>query len=623
MPTETPTLKGKNLQFIFWAAAVFSSSVVLSQKTIEPYMAMRLMVLSGILLTYLAVFYLFFKRPIFKISNQSGQLFFGGILVFGIWQITTSLLSTHPTEAFLPITKYFLFSTFLFLLFQFFKTQKSIKPFFKLFTVVGIFHASAALFQYFMIENALDFSANMGWFLGHRNLLGSYLSATIFFSIYLFINKKGVWKIVGFAGTGLSLVAILLSQSRSAWLAFLAGSVVCLVLHFLKKGTKTLNLKSVVLPFSALLFISIGGIVLLSGDAERNSFSKRIESLIKLKTAGNEAEPESGSIAFRIKTWKQSLSMIGDNPITGVGSGSWKINIPKYGRGSYQESAGHISRAKAHNEYIHLTSENGIIGFLLLMGLIFLIVRNIPQVNTYNNESYILVAALTALSIDALFSFPFDRIPHLVVLAFCLAGILFLSKKENTSTFSKNKNLLLIGLFASTIFGLFLGTQLFKFEKYSKISSSNFYQANHSETIKNGKKAKSIFFGVSRKGDPVELFIGMAQQMSGNADEGLTTLETALKKHPNNPRILNAIGALFNYKKEYATATPYFEKGLKFAPDYDILKKNLIVNYFRTERYRDCINISETLNIESNETLKAMYLKSFELELLQLNPDWK
>jgi len=115
----------------------------------------------------------------------------------------------------------------------------------------------------------------------------------------------------------------------------------------------------------------------------------------------------------------------------------------------------------------------------------------------------------------------------------------------------------------------------------------------------------------------------MAQQMSGDPTTGLRILESALKKHPSNPRIYNAIGTLFNYQKEYAKATPYLEKGLELAPDYDILKKNLIVNYFRTERYRDCINISETLNIEDNETLNAMYLKSFELELLQLNPDWK
>ena len=623
MPTEKATLKGTKLQFIFLAVTVFLSSVVLSKETIEPYMAMRLMVLSSILLAYLTVFYLFFKRPFLEISNRNTQVFLGGLFVFGVWQIITSFLSEQPVEAFLPITKYFLFSTFLFLLFQYFKTQKNIKPFIKLFAVMGIFHASAALIQYFTTKSILDFSANMGWFLGHRNLLGSYLSATIFFSIYLFIQKKGVWKIAGFAGTGLSLVAILLSQSRSAWLAFLVGIGVLMSLNFLKKDTKTLNLKSVILPLASLLFISIGAIVLLSGSEERNSLSKRINSIIKLETAGNESEPEAGSIAFRIKTWKQSLSMIGDHPITGVGSGSWKINIPKYGRGSYQESAGIISRAKAHNEYIHLTSENGIIGLLLFTGLVFLIGRSSSISTSANNEMYIIVAALTAISIDALFSFPFDRIAHLIVLAFCLAGILFLTEQESAPTLSKNKNLLLIGLFASTSFGLFLGTQLFKFEKYSKLSSSNFYQANHSEAIKNGKKAKSAFFGINRKGDPTELFIGMAQQMSGDADKGLTTLEVALQKHPNNPRILNAIGALFNYKKEYATATPYFEKGLTLAPDYDILKKNLIVNYFRTERYRDCINISETLNIEDNKTLKAMYLKSFELELLQLNPDWE
>ncbi len=623
MPTEKATLKGKSLQFIFWAAAIFLSSVVLSQETIEPYMAMRLMVLSGILIAYLTVFYLFFKRSFFKISNPSNQLFFGGLLAFGIWQIITSILSAQPVEAFLPITKYFLFSTFLFLLFQNFKTQKNITTFFKLFTVMGIFHASTALIQYFTTKSTVDFSANMGWFLGHRNLLGSYLSATIFFSIYLFINKKGVWKIIGFAGTGLSLVAILLSQSRSAWLAVLVGMAVWMSLSFLKRETKSLNIKSVILPLAALLFISIGAIVLLSGSEERNSLSKRIQSIVKLETAGNETEPEAGSIAFRIKTWKQSLSMIGDHPITGVGSGSWKINIPKYGRGSYQESAGQISRAKAHNEYLHLTSENGIIGLLLLMGLVFLIVRNASVSTSFDNELFILVPALTALSVDALFSFPFDRIAHLSVLAFCIAAILFIVEKERISTHPKNKNWLLVGLFLTAIFGLFLGTELFKFEKYIKLSSSNFYQANHLEAIKNGKKAKSIFFGVSRKGDPAELFIGMAQQMSDDVEPGLETLESALKKHPNNPRIHNAIGTLFNYKKEYITATPYFEKGLTFAPDYDVLKKNLIVNYFRTERYRDCINISETLNIEDNKTLKAMYLKSFELELLQQNPDWK
>jgi O-antigen ligase len=73
--------------------------------------------------------------------------------------------------------------------------------------------------------------------------------------------------------------------------------------------------------------------------------------------------PETGveaSFAGRVTAWKGVIRMIGANPLTGTGLGSFSSAFPPFKE--YGDSA---VWDQAHNEYLQLITESGIVGFLL------------------------------------------------------------------------------------------------------------------------------------------------------------------------------------------------------------------------------------------------------------------
>ncbi|MEA2059194.1 MAG: O-antigen ligase family protein [Thermodesulfobacteriota bacterium] len=70
----------------------------------------------------------------------------------------------------------------------------------------------------------------------------------------------------------------------------------------------------------------------------------------------------------RLDFWKDSKNIIADFPVTGSGFGTFIDVYP-----SYQTVRGDILVNHAHNDYIELLSEGGIIGFCLVALFIYLL----------------------------------------------------------------------------------------------------------------------------------------------------------------------------------------------------------------------------------------------------------
>ncbi|MFN7946120.1 MAG: O-antigen ligase family protein [Blastocatellia bacterium] len=73
------------------------------------------------------------------------------------------------------------------------------------------------------------------------------------------------------------------------------------------------------------------------------------------------------SVAGRIEAWRNSWTMIREHPLTGIGLGAFPAIYPHYG----QSSAYHERLEQAHNDYLQLLTDGGLIGGLI--GLWFLV----------------------------------------------------------------------------------------------------------------------------------------------------------------------------------------------------------------------------------------------------------
>ena len=136
-----------------------------------------------------------------------------------------------------------------------------------------------------------------------------------------------------FVSIGMIAVALLLSLTRQAWLAFLVGSVFLIFICDKKY--------LLILPFL------IAGLLLFSPD----SISKRLFSLIDFK---------DGALLQRVATWKGGWEIFKDNPITGCG-----FKCVDTIHSQYPDPTGYIAWYKGmHSNIIQLLVDTGIIGLL-------------------------------------------------------------------------------------------------------------------------------------------------------------------------------------------------------------------------------------------------------------------
>ena len=125
----------------------------------------------------------------------------------------------------------------------------------------------------------------------------------------------------------------------------------------------------------------------------------------------------------RLNIWFNSYYMWRDHWLFGAGMGSWANLYPVYQSAYLQDTRalGHLYHAQAHNDYIEIICELGVIGLGLFLWLLFgifkLATRALVSFNAHNRgsssttEAFMLapVVAVGGIAVSALFSYPFYR----------------------------------------------------------------------------------------------------------------------------------------------------------------------------------------------------------------------
>lgn len=222
---------------------------------------------------------------------------------------------------------------------------------------IGITAASAAVISCLGILEYLLGSAKPEWLdlslfpdivgrvtstFANPNVLGEYLVMVIpLLMIPLLTGKSAGTKLFGIALTGLGIVCLVFTWSRGAWLGFLVGMILLLLLS----GTKTIAALLGVLLVSPLLFSFLPA-----------SVTGRFLSIGSLTDT---------STNYRVGIWRSSLSMLEDWWYSGIGTGCplFESVFPIY--------SGRIEAEHAHSLFLELFIEHGILGLLLFLGILF------------------------------------------------------------------------------------------------------------------------------------------------------------------------------------------------------------------------------------------------------------
>jgi len=138
------------------------------------------------------------------------------------------------------------------------------------------------------------------------------------------------------------------------------------------------------------------------------------------------ASPKARSVGIRLAVWREAVEMVRDRPLAGVGLGNLEVYYPAYARSALVDPVTGVTLRvdQAHNEYLQVAAELGLVGLGLLVWLgvkvarlaISLIRRAEPEAA---NLAVTAAAGLLGFAVDGFFSFPLHRaIPPLVAAAY-------------------------------------------------------------------------------------------------------------------------------------------------------------------------------------------------------------
>jgi O-antigen ligase len=230
--------------------------------------------------------------------------------------------------------------------------------------IITIFFLAAAvasligILQYFglmqMVYNRPDgFSANPNLYAGPLSIVCSSAIVILFLpKTFLFASRKGFSFIIGVAI--LTLCGVVLSQSRSIWVALLAA---CLLTLFVYDRRKAL-----IFTCSALV---ISAVFILSSNTLRY---RTISTFTSVYT-----DDVLGSTGTRIELWKGTLLMFKEHPFLGIGLGDFQSVVKKLISENKLKQTSDTHHA--HNIYLQVLATQGVIGLTILLLLLISLLR--------------------------------------------------------------------------------------------------------------------------------------------------------------------------------------------------------------------------------------------------------
>ncbi|MCI4642382.1 MAG: O-antigen ligase family protein [Flavobacteriaceae bacterium] len=228
---------------------------------------------------------------------------------------------------------------------------------------------------------------------GNKNVMSSNIAFKIPFIIYLIIYSKNNLKYLYSLFFALSLLNLFLLSSRAA---FISCSLVLIFYSiYLIFNYGKISISSFLSLIFPLIFISI--FTFFTNSIDNISITNRVSSISTTDT----------STSHRLTLYENAIDYILENPIIGCGIGNWKVESLPYWKTLL---SGYTIPYHAHNDFLEITTEIGLIGglaYLLLFVTIFY--YSIILIIKKKLVGYVLISISSVYFIDAFLNFPLER----------------------------------------------------------------------------------------------------------------------------------------------------------------------------------------------------------------------
>ena len=328
---------------------------------------------------------------------------------------TWTTLSIYPFATWIGLHRIAAVAVLFFLVTRVVTTPRRMRAFLLALFVLGVFEAAYGLTTYLLADTHLLGIPRRAY---ADSVTGTLINRNHFAGLMELLLGVGFAYALGFAATPIG------ASGQERWrvaLAFIGIMVMGVALLFSRSRAG----------------IALGALVFLFGSLAmgREGSGRRLAAALALlilfcaawiglatvgeRFAGDLAgETRSG----RLVLWRDGLAMAMRFPVAGSGIGTWAVLFP-----AFKTMPEQITLSHAHNDYLEMLAEGGVLGLALLVFVLFRLFATLARAATRSSPRargtlVALGAGLGSLTLHSLVDFNF-QIPSNLFLFFAVAGV--------------------------------------------------------------------------------------------------------------------------------------------------------------------------------------------------------
>lgn len=340
----------------------------------------------------------------FKFKKTSVDMF---LIAFALISVVSAITSVSQRKSIQILLVYLVFISAYFLITNAITTKKDLYAVILFALLSALAVGLYGIYQYIFgfdeglvwIDNDMfsDIETRVVSTFENPNVLGEYLLLMIPIAMaYLWNAPKGFTKFSQLCVAGVLSLCMIFTYSRGNWV----GLIVAVCLYF---------------AFYDRKFIWFGiGVLLISPAFLPENIINRFLSI---------GDTKDTSTSYRVNIWFGTLKMLKDYWLVGIGQGEVAFSYV-YSKYSY---AG-ITAPHAHNLYLQLITEHGVMGLIIFFGIIISYYKNVISAIVYKKHSFLkaLIIGLSAGMMGYLIQGLFDNVFYnyrIVLMFFVITGL--------------------------------------------------------------------------------------------------------------------------------------------------------------------------------------------------------
>ncbi len=481
------------------------------------------------------------------------------------------------------------------------RTADDLRPIAMALTMSGAVVALLGISQYIFALTWIPQKLMPAATFANKNLAAEFIVLVWPLSLYALFAGRASWRTVSSAAAlALMFLFIIFSTSKGAWVSVGVESIL-LGLWFgreFRHGNQILlwSREKTIITAAALLLVLVISTAGVALHRSRETASRiQSQQTFTPVTVQQEDAPLTSS-AIRFILWSNTLEIIKDFPLAGVGVGNFDASYPLYyNKGRLDPQFGELySPRNAHNDYLQITAELGLIGlaivFLFTLSVLATIRSLLSSTRPHTRfRTALLAAAMIGGGVNAFFSFPMQlALPPFLMLLFsgALSGMRACEEgcRKRTPAPIARVTILILLLGATAMLGQYHFRGFKAYARY--FDTIQFTEAKlWTEAREQGEKALASLPGLGI----IHSYIGMAQFKMGHPRQAATSMENALKHHPNSLTILKNSGVALVAAGELGQAASRFIRYNEIKPDVAQVHELLADTYRRMGRTEEAL----------------------------------